>query len=59
VVGGGYFIDAGSSANAANISVYENYPSSDTVWTVKAAEDGLSGGVNWWLQAWVICVETS
>jgi hypothetical protein len=50
-LGGGYFV-AGS--DRANIAVVENYPLSDTVWTVTADEsDGV--GTSWSVQAYVIC----
>jgi hypothetical protein len=54
VLGGGYAVVA-ASGNPAEITVYVNQPTSDTIWTVTAAEDEDKDVGNWSLQAFVIC----
>jgi hypothetical protein len=52
-LGGGYDIPFVSpSGSLAEINVYMNQPTSDTVWTVGAADNS---GSSWSIQAFVIC----
>ena len=55
---GGYVVQT-SSGSVAEISISQNYPSSDTTWSVTANEDNDTAIGNWSVQAYVICVTSS
>jgi hypothetical protein len=57
-VSGGYVLQT-TSGSLAELSVSQNYPSSDTTWSVTAAEDNDSGVGAWSIQAYVICVTST
>ena len=56
-VGGGYELTTDTAGEDQNITVVENRASSDTVWTVTAAEDQLGPAEQWTLQAYVVCAQ--
>jgi hypothetical protein len=52
-MGGGYTLSAGSDTN--KISIVQNYPSSQTTWTVEAIESQGGANSNWTLTAYAVC----
>jgi hypothetical protein len=54
VVGGGYLVTTSVAGDLDEITVYENRPTSETVWTASAQEDNPSTS-SWALQAYAIC----
>ena len=57
-VSGGYVLQT-TSGSIAEISVSQNYPSSDTTWSVSALEDDDGKVGAWSIQAYVICVTST
>jgi hypothetical protein len=55
---GGYVLET-SSGSIAELSVWENYPSSDTTRTVTAVEDNDAVIGSWSIQAYIICATSS
>ena len=58
VVSGGFIITA-AAGNVAEITVSQNQATSDTVWTVAAAEDNDGDVGNWNIEAFAVCVTAS
>jgi hypothetical protein len=54
ILGGGYQVTAGSSSDRQKLSVVQNYPSSNTQWTVQAVETA-SVASNWTLTSYAVC----
>ena len=54
-IGGGYELSTVVPGDDQNLTVVVNHATSDTVWTVTAAEDGLAPGSLWALTAHVTC----
>jgi hypothetical protein len=55
---GGYVVQT-TSGSVAEIAISQDYPSSDTTWSVTAAEDNDSSVGDWSVQAYVICVTST
>jgi hypothetical protein len=56
-IGGGYELTTDVVGDDQNLTVVENRATSNTVWTVTAAEDDLSPTTNWTIQAYVTCAQ--
>ena len=52
-IGGGYTATATTPGNVENVTVTESRATSDTVWSVTADADNITG--NWSIQAYVVC----
>jgi hypothetical protein len=57
VTQGGYLVDASNDADNDKFAVYVSQPTSDTVWTVIAAEKDDAASQGWSLTAYVICAD--
>ena len=57
-ISGGY-LTSGIVSLVGNLHVFENRPTSTTVWTVSAREDDAPPGETWTLQAFELCANAN